>query len=100
MVRYVLLAIIRLTLACIPISFANRLPGEFCAGIPISKSKLLEEREKSLDGEDEGEEKKSFLRFMRKMLQWDPEKRSSARELADDEWVQKYSTEDSDEEPE
>jgi serine/threonine-protein kinase SRPK3 len=47
---------------------------------------MLEDREKNLDGED----KASFLRFMRRMLQWEPEKRSSARELLDDEWILKH----------
>ncbi|PLN85805.1 protein kinase-like protein [Aspergillus taichungensis] len=36
----------------------------------------------------EGEEKEMFLRLLRKMLQWEPEKRSSAMELEQDEWVQ------------
>ncbi|KGO64206.1 hypothetical protein PITC_087020 [Penicillium italicum] len=44
----------------------------------------LEQRETSL----EGEEKEMFLRLVRKMLQWEPEKRSSAVELEQDEWVQ------------
>lgn len=57
--------------------------GEFCAGIPIPEPAPLEYRETSLDGE----EKACFLRFMRKMLQWEPEKRSSARELAEDGWI-------------
>jgi hypothetical protein len=43
----------------------------------------LEERETSL----EGESKERFLAMMRKMLQWQPSKRSSAKALADDEWV-------------
>ncbi|KAB8207555.1 kinase-like domain-containing protein [Aspergillus parasiticus] len=35
----------------------------------------------------EGEDKEGFLRMMRRMLQWEPEKRSSAKELAEDEWI-------------
>ncbi|KAG6140490.1 hypothetical protein E4U28_003429 [Claviceps purpurea] len=50
---------------------------EFCAGIPIPELRPLEQREMFLKGED----KDCFLRFMRKMLQWEPEKRSSAKEL-------------------
>lgn len=42
----------------------------------------LEERETTLEGE---EEREAFLCFMRKMLQWEPSKRSSAKELAEDE---------------
>ncbi|KAG6111894.1 hypothetical protein E4U13_004546 [Claviceps humidiphila] len=55
-------------------------------GIPIPESRPLEQRESVLEGEDRA----CFLRFMRKMLQWDPEKRSSAKELAEDEWILKH----------
>ncbi|KAF1949849.1 kinase-like protein [Byssothecium circinans] len=65
--------------------------GEFCGGIPVPESAPLEQRETSLQGEDEKEESDCFLRFMRKMLQWEPEKRSSARELAEDEWILRQS---------
>ncbi|KAG6099015.1 hypothetical protein E4U31_004583 [Claviceps sp. LM219 group G6] len=60
--------------------------GEFCAGICIPESRPLEQRESVLEGED----RDCFLRFMRKMLQWHPEKRSSAKELAEDEWILKH----------
>jgi serine/threonine-protein kinase SRPK3 len=43
----------------------------------------LEESEKYL----EGKKKEVFMQFIRKMLQWDPEKRQSARELLTDSWV-------------
>ena len=46
----------------------------------------IEERESIL----EGEEKEEFLRMMRKMLQWELEKRASAKELADDPWICRY----------
>ncbi|KAG5933719.1 hypothetical protein E4U60_004317 [Claviceps pazoutovae] len=59
--------------------------GEFCADISIPESEPLGQSETVLEGED----RDRFLRFMRKMLQWDPEKRSSAEELAEDEWVLK-----------
>ncbi|KAG6175630.1 hypothetical protein E4U27_006035 [Claviceps purpurea] len=52
--------------------------GEFCADISIPESiqsKPLNQRETVLEGED----RDCFSRFMRKMLQWDPEKRSSAK---------------------
>ena len=58
--------------------------GTFCAGIPIQEHTPLEERETTL----EGQEKEQFLRLVRKMLQWEPEKRSSAKELEQDEWLQ------------
>ncbi|KAL1386112.1 kinase-like domain-containing protein [Phyllosticta capitalensis] len=72
--------------------------GEFCAGIPIPESTPLEKRETTIAGEEEaGEEEVGdrllFLRFMRKMLQWEPEKRSSARELLEDEWIVKHTAE-------
>lgn len=71
------------------LSFSNdKFKGDFCAGIPIPPSKPLEHRETSLEGED----RDCFLRFMRKMLQWEPEKRSSAKELAEDEWIVKHTT--------
>ncbi|RAH85863.1 protein kinase [Aspergillus japonicus CBS 114.51] len=37
-----------------------------------------------------GEEKEQFLRFIRKMLAWDPEERATANEMIDaDEWLQR-----------
>ncbi|KAG6278914.1 hypothetical protein E4U47_004544 [Claviceps purpurea] len=62
------------------------LKGEFCAGPSIPESKPLKQRETVLEGGD----RDCFSRFMRKMLQWDPEKRSSAKELAEDDWVLKH----------
>ncbi|CAG8302169.1 unnamed protein product [Penicillium salamii] len=44
----------------------------------------LEQRETTLEGQAERE---AFLRFMHKMLQWEPRQRSSAKELAEDEWI-------------
>jgi serine/threonine-protein kinase SRPK3 len=35
----------------------------------------------------EGDEKVQFLNFVKKMLKWKPEDRSSARELLDDLWL-------------
>ncbi|KAL4813556.1 kinase-like domain-containing protein, partial [Aspergillus spinulosporus] len=46
---------------------------------PVSLEKL----ERNL----EGEQQQLFLRFLRKMLKWQPEKRESARELLDDPWL-------------
>lgn len=66
--------------------------GDFCVGIPIPESIPLERRETTLEGEDKKEDRECFLRFMRKMLQWEPEKRSSAGELAEDEWILKHTT--------
>ncbi|KAL7651943.1 hypothetical protein ACMYSQ_009270 [Aspergillus niger] len=47
----------------------------------------LEERETTLEGEAERD---AFLRFMRKMLQWEPNRRSSAKDLAEDEWIHSH----------
>lgn len=56
-------------------------PGLLTGQIP------LEERETTLEG---AAEREAFLRFMRKMLQWEPEKRSSAKDLAEDEWIHSH----------
>ncbi|KAJ5084550.1 protein kinase [Penicillium alfredii] len=56
--------------------------GDFLTQNLITSQVPLEERETTLEGE---EERESFLCFMRKMLQWEPNKRSSAKELAEDE---------------
>ncbi|KAJ5187847.1 hypothetical protein N7449_010841 [Penicillium cf. viridicatum] len=56
--------------------------GDLCAGELVGEHIPLEQRETSL----EGEEKEMFLRLVRKMLQWEPEKRSSAMQLEQDEW--------------
>ncbi|KAJ5168518.1 uncharacterized protein N7482_004112 [Penicillium canariense] len=47
----------------------------------------FEERETTLEGE---EEREAFLRLMRKMLQWEFGKRSSAKELSEDKWIHKH----------
>jgi serine/threonine protein kinase len=59
--------------------------GEFRHPILLRDLTPVDRRETALEGED----KESFLRMMRRMLQWDPEKRSSAKELAEDEWIRK-----------
>lgn len=61
--------------------------GKLIAEDIIGKqSTTLEERETTLKGED----KTDFLRLMRRMLHWDPEKRSTAKELANDPWILKH----------
>ncbi|KAM3531352.1 hypothetical protein MY4038_004515 [Beauveria bassiana] len=61
--------------------------GTYAAGIDLPTSTSLEEQETLLTGDD----KKKFLEFMRKMLQWSPERRSTARELFQDAWLQERS---------
>lgn len=60
--------------------------GTFSGGISLPPRTSLEQRETTLEGED----KEQFLRLVRKMLQWDADNRSSARELVDDEWIQEH----------
>ncbi|EZF23002.1 CMGC/SRPK protein kinase [Trichophyton rubrum D6] len=60
--------------------------SELCAGIPLPERVQLEERETTF----EGQEKLAFLRMVRKILLWQKENRSSARELERDEWIQSY----------
>lgn len=57
--------------------------GDFCAKMPLRARVSLEQRESTL----EGEEKLKFLNLIRKMLQWEPGMRSSAKNLAQDEWI-------------
>ena len=70
----------------------TRLKGLFSAEIPIPRSRTLDDRETTLQGEENRKDSESFLRSMRKMLQWEPEKCSCARELAEDEWILKHTT--------
>lgn len=56
--------------------------GKWIADVPIPNISL-ESEEHRLDGE----EKELFLSFMRKMLQWRPEDRSSCRDIFFDEWL-------------
>ncbi|KEZ40307.1 Protein kinase [Scedosporium apiospermum] len=57
--------------------------GTFQVGIDPPPSVSLEELETNL----EGAEKERFMMLMRKMLQWLPQNRSTAKELADDPWI-------------
>ncbi|KGO73413.1 hypothetical protein PITC_085510 [Penicillium italicum] len=62
--------------------------GDFLTPELLTGRVPLEKRETTLDGKME--EREAFLRFMRKMLQWEPSKRSSAKELAEDEWIHSH----------
>ncbi|KAJ5230618.1 hypothetical protein N7489_011326 [Penicillium chrysogenum] len=61
--------------------------GDFLAPDLLTDQIPLEGRETTLEGSVERE---AFLRFMRKMLQWEPGNRSSAKELAEDEWIHSH----------
>jgi hypothetical protein len=60
--------------------------GNLRPDIPIPDITPLKNREISLEGEDQ----ETFLAMMRKMLQWEPSKRFSAKELVNDDWIMKY----------
>lgn len=51
---------------------------------PIPKGVSWESKEKRL----EGKEKEEFLRFMKRMIQWDPERRATAAEMLEDPYLQ------------
>ncbi|KAK0629587.1 kinase-like domain-containing protein [Bombardia bombarda] len=57
--------------------------GTYNAFIPLPSSVSLEEIETNLEGED----KKLFMQVMRKMLQWKPEDRSTAKDMLQDPWI-------------
>ncbi|EFY86566.1 hypothetical protein MAC_07428 [Metarhizium acridum CQMa 102] len=58
--------------------------GTYIGGIQLPPPTPLEELEALLSGD----ERRQFLEFMRKMLQWAPEQRSTANELWCDDWLQ------------
>jgi len=62
--------------------------GEFMRKDLIPTDVRLEDTILSLEGED----KLLFLDFVRKMLQWLPEGRATAKELIDDPWLEYKST--------
>ncbi|KFY03268.1 hypothetical protein V490_00224 [Pseudogymnoascus sp. VKM F-3557] len=51
--------------------------------LPLLPSSSLEAAEDNLNGKD----KELFLNFIKSMLQWEPEKRMTARELLNDPWL-------------
>ncbi len=62
--------------------------GSFSTPEIMPAPTTLEQREVVL----EDEEKAQFLRFVGRMLQWEPEKRSSAKNLAHDGWIRRHMT--------
>lgn len=64
----------------------GRLLGEFQASINVPASNSLEHLETRLEGLD----KKLFLKFVSKMLQWDPKNRQTPSLLLEDEWLNKH----------
>lgn len=68
--------------------FKLNLLGQWRGAIPIPSATSLEESEENLDGSS----KKAFLQFMRKMLQWQPEHRQTAKQLLKDPWLNGVAT--------
>jgi len=58
-------------------------PDNLITTVTSPASRPLELRETALEGEDRAR----FLRFVGKMLRWEPSERSQAHELIDDEWI-------------
>ena len=58
--------------------------GTWKGGVEIANTSL-EDSEEQLSGDN----KALFMDFMRKILQWVPEKRQSARQLLDHPWLNK-----------
>ncbi|KAL4959021.1 kinase-like domain-containing protein [Aspergillus stella-maris] len=52
----------------------------------------LEERETTLKCDGDREDRELFLKFMGKMLKWEPRERATAGELVEDEWIVKHSS--------
>jgi serine/threonine protein kinase len=57
--------------------------GNFDPGIELPPSSTLEETETTLEPDD----REQFIRFVRRMVQWIPEHRSTAKELLQDPWL-------------
>ncbi|TFK46646.1 putative CDK4/6 [Heliocybe sulcata] len=57
--------------------------GRWIGRIPVPSNMSLESKESRLNDEDKAE----FLRFIRRCLQWEPEKRATAAELCEDPWL-------------
>ena len=62
--------------------FANSVGG-WRAEIPVPDRTCFEKSEENLEGSNQ----EAFLRFVRKMVQWRPEDRQTARELLEDDWL-------------
>ncbi|KAF5322660.1 hypothetical protein D9619_001284 [Psilocybe cf. subviscida] len=56
--------------------------GGWVGDVPVPQMSLETEETRL-----EGREKAEFLRFMRRCLQWDPDKRATAAELCEDPWL-------------
>jgi hypothetical protein len=57
--------------------------GNWVSEVPVPKTSL----EDFVTTIPPGEEKDQFLRFIRKVLTWDPEVRATSNEIIPDEWL-------------
>lgn len=57
--------------------------GNWVSEVPVPKNSL----EDFVTTIPPGEEKDQFLRFIRKVLTWDPEVRATSNEIIPDEWL-------------
>lgn len=64
--------------------------GVWLGGLLLNDDSTLEDSEQRLKRDD----KRSFLEFVRSMLQWLPEKRKTASELLEDPWLNSQSEEE------
>ena len=62
---------------------ADAIVGQWRNEIPIPPAQSLDDLEENLTGDN----KRAFLRFMGKMIQWRPEDRQTAGQLLKDEWL-------------
>lgn len=70
--------------SCLTITTPSaNLAGQWRAAIPVPDPTSLEDSEKNLEGSN----KETFLRFVRKMVQWRSEGRQTASQLLEDDWL-------------
>ncbi|KAG6815551.1 hypothetical protein H0H93_009497, partial [Arthromyces matolae] len=57
---------------------------------PLLMYRSLADRETRFQATGDNEDRELFLTMMKKMLEWDPEKRYTAKQLLEDEWLKKH----------
>lgn len=72
-----------------PVCAVNRLLTSCAIGKWKGAAEVPNETLEGMQNRLEGEEKALCLRFMRRMLRWKPEERSSAKDLLDDPWLKR-----------
>lgn len=64
--------------------------GQFDCGVPVPPPQTWESIETTWRDNDDPDDRAMFLRMMRRMVDWVPEKRATAAELVNDEWIEKH----------